>query len=72
MQKRVARKRRACSEEFKAETVKLVRDSGKSVGTVARNGLPPRTVTLLVAVRIRCEPNQGVPGVSDGTKAERS
>ena len=30
------RKRRAFSEEFKAETVRLVRGSDKSVGTIAR------------------------------------
>ena len=30
------RKRRAFTKEFKAETVRLVRDSGKSVGVVAR------------------------------------
>ena len=30
------RKRRAFTKEFKAETVRLVRDSGKSVGAVAR------------------------------------
>ena len=30
------RKRRAFTEEFKAEAVRLVRDSGKSVPTVAR------------------------------------
>jgi transposase len=30
------RKRRAFTKEFKAETVRLVRDSGKSVGAIAR------------------------------------
>ena len=30
------RKRRAFTKEFKAEAVRLVRDSGKSVGAVAR------------------------------------
>jgi transposase len=30
------RKRRAFTQEFKAETVRLVRESGKSVGAVAR------------------------------------
>ena len=30
------RKRRAFTKEFKAETVRLVRQSGKSVGAVAR------------------------------------
>jgi transposase-like protein len=30
------RKRRAFTKEFKAETVRLVRESGKSVGAVAR------------------------------------
>lgn len=30
------RKRRAFTKEFKAETVRLVRDSGKSVAAVAR------------------------------------
>jgi transposase len=32
----MARKRRSFSDEFKAETVRLVRDSGKGVGAVAR------------------------------------
>ena len=36
MRKKVARKRRAFSDEFKAETVRLVRDRGKSVGAIAR------------------------------------
>jgi transposase len=36
MGKKMARKRRAFSDEFKAETVKLVRDSGKGVGAIAR------------------------------------
>jgi transposase-like protein len=30
------RKRRAFTDEFKAQTVRLVRESGKSIGTVAR------------------------------------
>ena len=30
------RKRRSFSDEFKAETVRLVRESGKSVGAIAR------------------------------------
>lgn len=30
------RKRRAFTKEFKAESVRLVRDSGKSVGAIAR------------------------------------
>jgi len=30
------RKRRAFSPEFKAETVRLIRESGKSIGAVAR------------------------------------
>ena len=30
------RKRRAFTDEFKTQTVRLVRDSGKSIGTVAR------------------------------------
>jgi transposase-like protein len=30
------RKRRAFTEEFKAQTVRLVRDSGKSIGVLAR------------------------------------
>ena len=36
MKKVVRKKRRSFSEEFKAETVKLVRDSGKSVCAIAR------------------------------------
>jgi transposase-like protein len=30
------RRRRAFSDEFKAETVRLVRESGKSIGVIAR------------------------------------
>ena|SRR6266581_4009622 len=30
------RKRRAFTDEFKAQSVRLVKDSGKSIGTVAR------------------------------------
>jgi transposase len=33
---RKKRKRRAFSGEFKAETVRLVRESGKSIGVIAR------------------------------------
>jgi transposase-like protein len=36
MGKQATRKRRSFSDEFKAETVRLVRDSGKSVGAIAR------------------------------------
>jgi transposase len=36
MGKKAVRKRRTFSDEFKTETVKLVRDSGKSVGAIAR------------------------------------
>jgi transposase len=36
MKRKAVRKRRSFSAEFKAETVKLVRDSGKSVGAIAR------------------------------------
>jgi transposase len=33
------RKRRAFTTEFKAQTVRLVRDSGKSIGAVAGNSI---------------------------------
>jgi transposase len=36
MGKKAGRKRRSFSDEFKSETVKLVRDSGKSIGAIAR------------------------------------
>jgi transposase len=36
MGKKAGRQRRAFSEEFKSETVKLVGDSGKSIGAIAR------------------------------------
>jgi transposase len=36
MGKATKRTRRKFSEEFKAEAVRVVRDSGKSVGTIAR------------------------------------
>ena len=36
MGKKAVRKRRTFSDEYKSETVKLVCDSGKSVGAIAR------------------------------------
>ena len=63
------RKRRGFSDEFKAETVRLVRDSGKTVGAVARElDLTETAVRRWVA--------QSTPGATETavgvlTRAER-
>ncbi len=45
------RSRRKFSDEFRAETVKLIRDSDKSIGTICRDlDLTPTAVQCLVAL----------------------
>jgi len=63
------RKRRAFTNEFKAETVRLVRDSGKSVGAVARE-LDLKETALRGWVRqAEVDAGRGAPGAL--TTAER-
>jgi transposase len=53
------RKRRAFTSEFKAEAVRLVRDSGKSVPTVARELDLTET-----ALRSWCAKRRPMPGAA--------
>jgi transposase-like protein len=48
------RKRRGYTNEFKAETVRLIRESGKCIAVVARE--------LDLTERVRCGPGSGRPG----------
>jgi transposase len=63
------RKRRAFTTEFKAETVRLVRESGKSVGAVARE-LDLTETALREWVR-QAEVNAGRGAAGALTTAER-
>ena len=63
------RKRRGFSDEFKAETVRLVRDSGKTVGAVARElDLTETAVRRWVA---QSKPGAAETAVGVLTRAER-
>ena len=65
----MARKRRSFSSEYKAEVVKLIRDSGKSVGQVARElDLTETAVRKWVA---QAEIDRGPGGVGALTSEER-
>jgi transposase len=60
MGKQGKRKRRSFSDEFKAETVRLVRESGKSVGTIARElDLTETALRRWVQGRDRCGSRSG-------------
>jgi transposase len=62
-------KRRSFSDEYKAETVRLVRDSGKTVGAVARElGL---TETALRRWVEQAKPGAAATPVSVLTREER-
>jgi transposase-like protein len=63
------RKRRAFTTEFKAETVRLVRDSGKSVGAVARELDLTETALREWVRQAEVDAGQGAPGAL--TTAER-
>jgi len=63
------RPRRSFTEEFKAETVRLLRESGKSVGTVARELDLTETAVREWLRRADADAGQGRPGVL--TTAER-
>jgi transposase-like protein len=63
------RKRRAFTPEYKAEVVKLVRDSGKSVGEVAKDmGLTETSVRAWVK-QAKVDAGEGAAGAL--TTAER-
>ena len=63
------RKRRAFTTEFKAETVRLVRESGKSVGAVARELDLTETALREWVRQAEVNAGQGAPGAL--TTAER-
>ena len=63
------RKRRAFTNEFKAETVRLVRDSGKSVGAVARELDLTETALREWVRQAEVDAGRGAPGAL--TTAER-
>jgi transposase-like protein len=57
------RKRRAFTKEFKAETVRLVRDSGKSVGAIARELDLTETALREWVRQAEVDAGRGRPGV---------
>ena len=63
------RKRRAFTTEFKAETVRLVRESGKSVGAVARELDLTETELREWVRQAEVDAGRGAPGAL--TTAER-
>src|SRR5438034_8702387 len=63
------RKRRAFTNEFKAEAVRLVRESGKSVPTVARELDPTETALRSWVRQAEIDAGRGTPGAL--TTAER-
>jgi transposase len=63
------RPRRSFTDEFKAETVRLLRESGKSVGTVARELDLTETAVREWLRRADADAGHGRPGVL--TTAER-
>jgi transposase len=56
------RKRRAFTNEFKAEAVRLVRESGKSVPTVARELDPTETALRSWVRQAEIDAGRGTPG----------
>jgi transposase len=56
------RKRRAFTKEFKAQTVRLVRDSGKSIGAVARELDLGETVLRTWVRQADVDAGRGRPG----------
>ena len=69
MRKKVARKRRSFSDEFKAETVRLVRDSGKGVSAIARELDLTETALRRWVEQSEIDAGRGAPGAL--TTAER-
>src|SRR5206468_7346843 len=71
------RKRRAFTREFKAEAVRLVRESGKSVPTVARDLDLTETALRSWVRQAEIDVGRGTPGALDdggarGTRATAS
>ncbi len=56
------RKRRAFTKEFKAQTVRLVRDSGKSIGALARELDLGETVLRTWVRQAEVDAGRGRPG----------
>ena len=56
------RKRRALTTEFKAQTVRLVRDSGKSIGAVARELDLAETAVRRWVQQAEVDAGRGTPG----------
>ena len=56
------RKRRAFTKEFKAQTVRLVRDSGKSIGAIARELNLGETVLRNWIRQAEIDAGRGRPG----------
>jgi transposase-like protein len=56
------RKRRAFTKEFKAQTVRLVRDSGKSIGMLARELDLGETVLRTWVRQAEVDAGRGRPG----------
>jgi transposase-like protein len=56
------RKRRAFANEFKAQTVRLVRDSGKSIGVLARELDLGETVLRTWVRQAEIDAGRGRPG----------
>ena len=56
------RKRRAFTKEFKAQTVRLVRESGKSVGAVARDLDLTETALRSWVRQAEIDTGRGAPG----------
>jgi transposase len=56
------RKRRAFTTEFKAQTVRLVRDSGKSIGAVARELDLAETAVRRWVQQAEVDAGRGTPG----------
>jgi transposase len=59
----VKRKRRAFTAEFKAQTVRLVQESGKSVGAVARELDLAETAVRRWVQQAEVDAGRGRPGV---------
>ena len=68
------RKRRAFTKEFKAQTVRLVRDRGKSIGVLARELDLGDTVLRTWARQAEVDAGRGRPGAltTDERLASRS
>jgi transposase len=64
------RKRRVFTKEFKAQTVRLVRDSGKSIGTLARELDLGETVLRTWVRQAEVDAGRGRPGALTSDERE--